>query len=157
MLSAIFSAVGGNIVDSVLSKVMGTFQAYFNKQISIEELRAAVTKAMLESFTEVEKSHADALAKTYDSFMKAMVQSPLMQRMWALALGTQIFVLFFYQFAVPLLCYLVSNKTCYPSAGASVEWAYLLIGGLLGMGPLVLRAGPGAGNIADKIKGLSGR
>ncbi len=154
MLSAIVSALGGQIVDSLLGKVMGTFQAYFNKQISMEELRAGVVKALLETVAEIEKAHADALAKTYASFMDAMKTSKLMQIMWAWTVGTQLFVLFWSQFFVPLLFafgLLPSWK-----AGTTGEWAYLLLGACLGMGPMVLRNGPGALSM-DKLKSLIGK
>lgn len=142
MLSAIASALGGQIVDSLLGRITGLFEAYFKKQISMEELRAGMIKALLETFAEIEKAHADALAKTYASFMDAMKQSRLMQIMWAWTVGTQLFVLVWSQFFVPLLfAYsLLPNW----KAGTTGEWAYLLLGACLGMGPLVLRSGPGA-------------
>lgn len=154
MLSAIVSALGGQIIDSLLGKVMGTFQAYFNKQISIEELRAKMVTALLETVGEVEKAHADALAKTYASFMDAMKTSKLMQIMWAWTVGTQLFVLVWSQFFVPLL-FAMGVLTSW-KAGTTGEWAYLLLGGCLGMGPLVLRAGPGALAL-DKFKSMIGK
>lgn len=153
MLSAIFSAVGGQIIDSLVGKITGVFEAYFKKQISFEELKTQVSKAMLETFAEVEKAHADALAKTYTAFMQAMAQSRLMQVVWGAVVISQLFVLVWYQWVVPLLV-TYGHVTKYASAGTTVEWAYLLLAGCLGMGPVVLRSGPGAGSIADKIKGM---
>jgi hypothetical protein len=151
MLAAIASALGGQIIDSLLGKIMGTLQAYFNKQISIEELRAKMVIALTETFAEVEKAHADALAKTYASFMDAMKTSKLMQIMWAWTVGTQLFILVWSQFFVPLLF----AYSILPSwkAGTTGDWAYLLLGSCLGMGPLVLRSGPGALSV-DKLKAL---
>ncbi len=42
-------------------------------------------------------------------------------------------------------------------AGTSAEWAYLIVVALLGMGPVVLRSGPGpgSGDYIDKLKGLA--
>ena len=154
MLSAIFSAVGVNLVDSILGKVTGAFESYFKKQISIEELKTRVRQAMLEAFVEVEKSHAEALAKTYDAFMQAMQKSRLIQVTWAAVVLSQLVVLIWHQAGIPALCFFLDNKACYPSSGATVEWAYLLLAGCLGMAPVVLRSGPGAGSIADKIRGL---
>lgn len=150
MLASIFSAVGGRLVDSMLGKVTGVFEAYFKKEISIEELRARVSQAILESFTEIEKSHADALAKTYASFMAALTQSRLMQVMWATVVGSQLFVLLWHQTAIPFIVFM-GWTTRYPSSGTTVEWAYLLLGACLGLGPLVLRNGPGASTI-DRLK-----
>jgi hypothetical protein len=152
MLTAIFSSVGGSIVNAFLGKAMEAFTAYNNKQISMEELRSRVSIAMLDAFKEVEKSHAEALAKTYASFMDALKVSPLLQRMWAWTVGTQLFILFWSQFFVPLLfAYGILPNW---KAGTTGEWAYLLLGACLGMGPLVLRNGPGAGSITDKLKAM---
>ena len=152
MLSAIFSSVGMSIVNAFLGKALEAFTAYNNKQISMEELRSRVSIAMLESFKEVEAAHAEALAKTYASFMDAMKTSKLMQIMWAWTVGTQLFILVWSQFFVPLLfAYsLLPNW----KAGTTGEWAYLLLGACLGMGPMVLRSGPGAGNLTDRLKAM---
>jgi hypothetical protein len=152
MLTAIFSSVGGSIVNAFLGKAMEAFTAYNNKQISMEELRSRVSIAMLDAFKEVEKSHAEALAKTYASFMDALKVSPLLQRMWAWTVGTQLFILFWSQFFVPLFfAYGVLPNW---KAGTTGDWAYLLLGACLGMGPLVLRNGPGAGSVTDKLKAM---
>lgn len=155
MLTAIFSSVGGSIVNAFLGKAMEAFTAYNNKQISMEELRSRVSIAMLDAFKEVEKSHADALAKTFATFWAAADtdKTNLLKIMWAAALGSQIFVLFWAQWCAPLLyAYGLMDKGW--RAGTTVEWAYLLIGGLLGLGTIVLRSGPGAGSLTDKMKSM---
>ena len=153
MLSAIASALGGQIVDSLLGKITGVFDSYFKKEISVEELRTRVRQALLDTFAEVEKAHADALAKTYASFMQTLAQSRLMQVVWSAVVISQLFVLTWYQFVVPaLVTWGWVNR--YASAGTTVEWAYLVIVACLGMGPVVLRSGPGAGTLADKLRGL---
>lgn len=155
MFSAIFSAIGGKFVDSLLGKVTGVFEKYFQKQVSMEELRTQLLQAVLETVAEIEKSHADALAKTYASFMQAMAQSRLMQAVWGSVVLSQLFVLVWHQMGIPLLVYITGEK--FPSSGTTVEWAYLLLAGCLGMGPVVLRNGPGAGDIAWRIKSLIGK
>lgn len=156
MLTTIFSAVGGKIIDSLLGKITGVFEAYFKKQISLEELKTKVSTAMLETFAEVEKAHADALAKTYTAFMGAVVQSKIMQAMWASVVGSQLFVLLWHQFGIPFIVFMGWTAR-YPSSGTTVEWAYLLLAACLGMGPVVLRSGPGAGNLTERLKGLIGK
>lgn len=155
MLSAIASALGGQIVDSLLGKITGVFESYFKKEITVAELREKLIEALVATFAEIEKAHADALAKCYASFMQAMAQSRLMQAVWASVTLSQLFVLFWYQFIVPGLVTLkVVAK--YAPAGSTVEWAYLLVGACVGLGPMVLRAGPaGPSNIVDSIKRLS--
>ncbi|MGY3607687.1 MULTISPECIES: hypothetical protein [unclassified Bradyrhizobium] len=152
MLSAIASALGGQIIDSLLGKITGVFQAYFNKQITQAQLRAQLLTALVETFGEIEKAHADVLAKTYASFMDAAKTSPLLQRVWAIATLSQLFVLVWHQFVIPFIVFMGLTAR-YPSSGTTVEWAYLLVGALLGLGPLVLRNGPGALS-PDKLKAL---
>jgi hypothetical protein len=110
MLSAIASALGGQIVDSLLGKITGIFQAYFNKQITEAQLRAQLLTALVETFGEIEKAHADVLAKTYATFMDAMKTSRLMQVMWAWTVGTQLFVLVWSQFFVPCCSHMGSCR-----------------------------------------------
>jgi hypothetical protein len=152
MLSSIFSAFGMNIVDAILGKALDAFKAYENKQISVEQLREQLYAAMLSSVQQIEVAHADDLAKTYMAFVGAMKDSVIMQRVWAAAVISQLFVLVWSQWVVPLLFAfgLLPNW----KAGTSAEWAYLLVGALLGMGPIVLRAGPGAGNLTDRLKSM---
>lgn len=153
MLSAIFASLSGSIVDSLLGRVTGVFEAYFNKQITQAELKAQVEKAMLASFTDVEKSHAESIAKTYDSFMRAASTNLLMQTIWAATVISQLFVLLWHQVGIPALTYFTGDK--YPSSGSTVEWAYALIAACLGFGPMILRAGPGS--IISGLRSLIGR
>lgn len=156
MLSAIFSAVGGQLVDSLLGRVTGLFEAYFKKQISEAELRTKLHMALLETVREVEKAHADALAKTYASFMDAMKQSLLLQVVWAAVTLSQLFVLLWHQFGIPYIVYYMreagNGDFRYPSSGTTVEWSYLLLAACVGMGPVVLRSGPGVGTLTDRLK-----
>ena len=160
MLSMLFSAVGGQIVDSLLGRITGLFESYFNKQVSIEQLRAGMLKALLESIAETEKVQADALARTYASFADALKSSKIMQVMWAVTLGSQVAVLVWHQAGIPALVAVV--RWCghptwsYPSSGGTSEWAYFLIGGLVGLGPVVLNSGPGKIPI-DRFKALIGK
>lgn len=155
MLSAIFTTIGMPLINGILDKALSAFTAYENKQITVEQLKEQLYAAMLDTIKAVEVAHADALAKTYASFMDAMKQSVLMQRVWAAVVLSQLFVLVWSQFAVPLLFafqYLPSWK-----AGTTGEWAYLLIGACLGMGPIVLRSGPGAGDLTGRLKAMVGK
>lgn len=112
------------------------------KQITIEELRAQTLKALLDTIREVEKAHADVLAKTYAAFMQAVVQSPIMQRTWATVVLVELAVLAWAQVGVPAIV-AVGWVDRWPSAGATIDWAYALLAFCVGAGPLVLRTGPG--------------
>lgn len=100
----------------------------------------------------MEKAHADALAKTYASFMQAMVQGRLMQAVWASVAVSQLLVLLWHQVGIPFVVFM-KWATVYPPSGSTVEWAYLLLAFCLGAGPVVLRSGPGAMPV-DKLKSL---
>jgi hypothetical protein len=157
MLSAIFSSVGMSLINGFLDKALAAFTAYQNKQISVEQLKDQLYAAMVAAAKDVEIAHADTLAKTYATFWTAANadKSNLMKIMWAAALGSQIFVLFWSQWCVPLLFaygFLPNWK-----AGTTAEWSYLLIGALLGLGPMVLRSGPSAATITDKLKAMIGK
>lgn len=152
MFSAIFASVGGAFFDKLFGNMRGAFESYLNKQISLEELRSRMVVEALKAAKEIEVSHSETLAKTYASFMDALKVSPLLQRMWAWTVGTQLFILFWSQFFVPLLfAYSILPNW---KAGTTGDWAYLLLGACLGMGPLVLRNGPGAGSMTDKLKAM---
>lgn len=155
MLTAIFSKLGLDIVDRLLGKLLKPFELYVNKQITFEELKAQVHQAMLDTFAEVEKAHADALAKTFESFQQTLRSSPELVRMFKVVIYSQTFVLFWSQWVVPMAHWLGYQGAW--RAGTTAEWAYLLIGGLCGAAPMLLRTGPGAGNLVDQIKSLVGR
>lgn len=155
MLAALFSTIGMPLINGILDKALDAFRAYENKQISVEQLKDQLLAAMTSAIRDIEVAHADALAKTYASFMDAMKTSVLMQRIWASVVVSQLFVLLWAQLGVPLLFafgLLPSWK-----AGTTAEWAYLLVGACLGMGPMVLRSGPGAGDLTSRLKAMVGK
>lgn len=150
MFTAIITSLGGAFINKFIDGALQAFTAYQNKQISIEELKDRLLGLMINAARDIEVSHSETLAKTYASFMDALKVTPILQRMWAWTVGTQLFILVWSQFFVPLLfAYSILPNW---KAGTTGEWAYLLLGACLGMGPLVLRNGPGAGSIADKLK-----
>ena len=153
MLSAILSSVGGAFIGKFFDAAKDIFHDYQQAKITAEECKTRLLTALLESAKAIEVSHADALTKTYATFWTAASddKSNLMKRMWAIALGSQIFVLFWSQWCVPLLFAFGALPNW--KAGTSAEWAYLLVGALLGLGPLVLRNGPGAMS-PEKLKAL---
>lgn len=162
MLSAIFSSLGGQIIDAFFGKALKAFELYNNKQISMEELRSRVSIAMLDAFKTVEAAHADSLSKTYASFMGAVVQSRILQVVWAAVTISQLFVLLWHQLGIPFLVFYMRNyggntAFSYPSSGTTVEWGYLLVAACVGMGATILRSGPGAGSITDRLKAMVGK
>lgn len=155
MFANIIASVAGSMVDKIIGPFLELGKAYMNKQISMEELRAKMVEAMVSSAADVEKTHSQELTKTYSAFIDASTKSFLLRFMWAVALGSQIFVLFWSQWVVPMLyAYGYMNKGWH--AGTTGEWSYLLVGALLGLGPMVLRSGPTAVD-ASKWKSLIGK
>jgi len=161
MLTAIFSQFGMGIVNGVLDKALEAFKAHENKQITKEQLATQLYGLMLEAVKAIEVVHAEALAKMYTAFIGAMQTSALMQRVWAVATLSQLFVLIWHQFFIPLIVLLVREYVDanwkYPSSGTTVEWAYPLLAGLLGLGVMGLRAGPGAGSLTARLKAMVGK
>lgn len=152
MIGGIIGSIVSSVANNAIAEVGKAFQAYQQKQISVAELEAKVKLAQTDAFTEIQKSGDEAIARTYASFMGAVGQSKTLQIMFCIALGSQIFVLFWSQWVVPMAHWLGYAGAW--RAGTSAEWAYLLVGALCGLGPMVLRSGPGAGNIADQIKSI---
>lgn len=156
MLSAIASALGGKIIDSFFERAEGALKAYFNKQISMEEMRAKLVQALVASFADIEKSHAELVAKTFESFHQTLRTSPRMQTAWLWVVYSQLAVLLWHQAGIPFLTFLLSTPAVtfkYPSSGSTVEWAYALLGFMFGAGAMLLRTGPAAGGgLLDKLK-----
>lgn len=148
MLSALLAALSGPLVDGLLGRVIALVQNYQTKQLTEAQLRAELEKALLSAAAEVEKEHAETLAKSYGAFLDATRQSPLLQRAFAAVIFSQLGVLLWHQLGIP--AYVAIAGRAYPSSGTTVEWAYLLLAACLGLGSVVLRAGPGASAFASR-------
>lgn len=126
MIAAIVKILTGGLVD----KVTDLAKAYFNKEISEAQFEA-----------EVEKAKADAEARAITAFTESVHAtirtSPAIQRAYAATLFLQVAVLVWYQMGAP--AYQVITGTDWPSPGVTLEWAYLLIGAMVGAGPLIMR------------------
>jgi hypothetical protein len=152
MISALIGMVAGPLVDKLIAPFTALFTAHINKQISFEELRAQMINTLVSSTADVEKTHAQELSKTYESFQVTMRQSPMVQRVWAVIVLSQLLVLLWHQAGIPAFVYVTGQS--YPSSGSTVEWSYALIGFMFGAGALLLRTGPGAATGMDKLKSL---
>lgn len=135
MIGILLKWLTGGFVD----KLVGLGEAYFNKQISQVEFESKVKIAAQEAAAEVEKSWAQASADMVKSVQTTLASSPILQRAWAAVLFLEITVLVWYQLGAP--AYRVITGTPWPDPGVSLEWAYLLIGAMIGAGPLVFRRG----------------
>lgn len=162
MFTALAGALGGGIVKSLVGGIIdragGAFEAHMKREITREELAAKVQQALFATFADVEKAHSDALAKTYESFQATVRASPEIALMFKVVIYSQTFVLVWHQWFIPFyLHFIAADGTRYPSSGTTAEWAYLLIGGLCGAAPMLLRTGPGAGSLTERLKRLIGQ
>lgn len=159
MLSSIVGMLAGPLVDKLIAPFTHIFDAYMNKQITEAQLREQLQAILIGAFKDIEVAYADVLAKTYQTFWTAASEDKtnIMKIMWAAATGSQIFVLFWSQWVAPFLyAYGWMDKGWH--AGTTGEWSYLLLGALLGLGPMVLKSGPAAsGAIVDNLKRLVGK
>lgn len=156
MLGKIFASFGGELVDRILGQFTGLFKAYFDKQISEAELKSKLLQTLIGGVTEIEKSHAEAITKTYATFMQAAVQSPGLMVGYLVVLYSQLAVLLWHQFGISALCYFAGTKSCWPSSGTTVDWSYALIAGMLGFGAVMQRMGPAKLDL-DKLKSMIGK
>jgi hypothetical protein len=140
LLTSIGGIIAGTLVDKIIGPVTGIVTSYLNKKISEEEMRAKMVEQVLEAIQTIEVTHAQELTKTYSAFMTAATQSRLIRWTWATVTLSQLIVLLWHQLGIPALVYF--TQVPYPSSGSTVEWAYALLGGLVGLGVTMLRKGP---------------
>ena len=133
MIATILGWLTGGFAD----KLIGLGNAYFQKQISAAQYEAEVKKAASEAAAKVEASWADAAKGISASTNDMLKATPVMQRAFAIVLFLQVFVLVWYQLGAP--AYAIITGTAWPDPGVTLEYAYLLIGGMVGLGPFVFR------------------
>lgn len=135
MIASLLKLLTGGLVD----RVFDLGQAYLRKEISEAEFRSRVEIAASETAAKIEQGWAQAASETAKATHGSLASSPILQRAWAAVLFLQVTVLVFYQIGAP--AYLLITGTPWPDPGVSLEWAYLLVGAMIGAGPLVMRRG----------------
>jgi hypothetical protein len=156
MWGTIVSALGGHIFDSFFANARGILKDFQDRKITEAELFEKLRAALLQSFADVEKAHADLIAKTFESFQQTLRTSPMMQVAWCWVVYTQLAVLLWHQAGIPAFVKITGSG--YPSSGSTVEWAYALLGFMFGAGAMLLRTGPGAsGGLLDNLKKAIGK
>lgn len=157
MFSTIVSLLGGKIVDRLFGSVNETIARFQQKQITEVEAKKELQLTLLSVFKDIEATHAELIAKTYATFMGVVEKNRLVAVVWAMAAVSQLVVLLWHQVGIPFMTYGYREwwgepKFNYPSSGTTVDWAYALLGGLLGLGALALRSGPST--VVDRFKSL---
>lgn len=135
MIASLLKLLTGGLVD----RVFDLGQAYLRKEISEAEFRSRVEIAASETAAKIEQGWAQAASETAKATHGSLASSPILQRAWAAVLFLQVTVLCWYQIGAP--AYQVMTGTPWPDPGVSLEWAYLLVGAMIGAGPLVMRRG----------------
>jgi hypothetical protein len=133
----VIAAILDLLTGKVLDKVTGVFELYLKKQISEAEFRSRVEIAVQETVKASEKEWTDLAAKQYAEFQKSVRQSPILARAYAAVIVTQLFVLLWYQWGAS--AFLLVTGKAWPSAGATVDWAYLILALCLGGGAFVFK------------------
>lgn len=156
ILSLIFNALSGPILDKLIAPVTDIVGKYINKQITEAQLREQLQALMLTVFKEIEVAHYDAITKIFQSFMATMAQSKIMQRTWAFVTVSQGIMLLWFQFGIPTVVIIVRTwggnaNFNWPSAGSTADWSYALVGALCGVG--LLKSGSGVGGALKALIG----
>jgi hypothetical protein len=133
MIGTILNLLTGKVLD----KVSGIFELYLKKEISEAEFKSRVEIAVQDTVKETEKAWADVAAKQYTEFQLSVRSSPILQRAYVAVIITQLAVLVFYQWGAS--AFLLITGQAWPSAGATVDWAYAILALCLGGGAFVFR------------------
>lgn len=133
MIAALLKLLSAPFVD----KIAELGKLYITKQISEAEFRSRVEIATQENDAEIEKAWTDLAAKQYAEFQATARQSPVIGRAYAAVIVTQLFVLLWYQWGAP--AFQLITGTTWPSAGATVDWAYAILALCLGGGAFVFK------------------
>jgi hypothetical protein len=136
-LDKIIAALSAPVIGKLTDSITDVAKAYFTKEISEAEFRSRVAIATQDAFREVEKAWAEAATKQFESFQQTVRQSPVVARAFAAVIVTQLFVLLWYQWGAS--AFLLFTGTPWPSAGATVDWAYAILALCLGGGAFVFR------------------
>ena len=149
----VLSSVVAAAVPLLLKTALDAFDRHERKEITREQLEAELKAAMLSTLKEIEIAWVEASTKQFSAFMAAAEKTRFFQIGWTVTLVTQLAVLLWHQVGIPAYVKIFGGS--WPSSGTTVEWAYLLVGGCIGLGPLVFRSS--SNKAADLIGRLTGR
>jgi hypothetical protein len=133
LLGKIVSWLTGGFVD----RIFGIAETYIKTEGDKAKFKSEVQAAANEAAANVEKAWAEASSSIAASTQDALKAAPILQRAYAIVLFLQLFVLVWYQLGAP--AYEVITAARWPDPMASIEWAYLLIGAMVGAAPFVFK------------------
>lgn len=145
-----WGAIVQAVLPGLISGLEPFYRDYINGRISHEQLLLEGSKVLLGCFQQLDAALLDSITKTFTSFWQANNQNAVMQHGWAIVLYSQLFVLIWHQWVIPLVVTLGLVKE-YATSGATVNWAYALVALCLGAPAIASRVGPAANWAADNL------
>lgn len=158
ILSTILSMFGASIIDKIFGTVTDVIKQWQTKQITEIEAKQAIKTSLIGAVKEVEIAQADSITKTYATMMDAVKENKMVSIVWTITTLSQLAILLWHQAGIPFLVYAYRTwwgmtTFNYPPSGTTVEWAYGLLMGLLGLGAIALR-GSSTSGVVDRFKKL---
>lgn len=138
-LPAIAKSVISWLTGGFLDKIVDLGKTYIKDQTSRAEFEKDVRIAGQEAAVKMEEAWSQALAETTKATTAMVASSPVLQRAWAAVMIIQVVVLLWYQVGTSV--FEIVSGTKWPDPMADISWAYLLIGAMIGAGPLVFKRG----------------
>lgn len=137
MLDLIIGAAIKIATSGLADKLLELYKLRQDGVISEAEFKSKVEVAKQEANAQVQKAWAEASSKIMESVQQTVRTSPVIQKAYAIVMFMQLFVLVWYQVCVS--AFKLATGIEWPAPGASIEWAYLLIAAMIGVGPLVYK------------------
>ena len=126
---AAFKAITGSLGD----KLLELYKLRQDGKITQAEYDRDVAIAKEDTQVKLQET----AAKMLESVQQTIRSSPVIQRAYAVVMFMQLFILVWYQFGVS--AFKLATGVEWPAPVASIEWAYLLIAAMIGVGPLVYK------------------
>lgn len=138
-MSMLAGFVGKILTGGLFDTIKELGRAYINKEISEEEYHSRVADALLNAGTEVSKAMFSAGADTFKEFNQTLRTVKVVQYCYATTVIVTLWTHFWFVWLQP---FGVAMWEGFPQARTGdgiLEWNYLLLAGLFGLAPFVLR------------------
>ena len=137
MITAIATVVAKIVTGGLADKLLDLYKLRQDGKISEVQFESEKIKAIQDSTARISEAWAEATAKITESVQSTVRSSPVIQRAYAIVMFMQLFVLVWYQFGAS--AFKLATGVEWPAPIASIEWAYLLIAAMIGVGPFVYK------------------
>lgn len=155
MLAAAMRLIAPKLIGLVAGPIVDVVKLFIQKKIDMAQLQTQLAGILIDNVTKVEVANADALTKTYQTFMSAAQQTPGMLYAWCAVLYSQLFVLLWHQFFLPFIVFMQWAPTGSAwRSDTTADWGYLLVAGCIGLAPAVFRGGGTGSGWLDSLRAL---